>query len=234
MKETMTTKPTLSRAKMSKVAKKGLKKSGPEPMSGQDGWTPVPAAFDVQVPYNLQRSCRYIELDGTFHMRVKKTDQPYKKGSKTKPRTEQRFRPDYTSGQLKYEADMMVPPCSSGMSIMQIHTKNGYSAGGKKCSTAFMLFWLDTDGGSLHHYSTLRPLATNLRGQWFHLCVLHDLNTHTVTVLVNRKAVGKPIPDKSCSVKSPSYYMKDGAYVQDDASPEMEVYIKKIILWKHS
>jgi hypothetical protein len=208
-------------------------------MSGQDVWTPVPVTFDVQVPYNLEQDCRYaVEPDGTYHLWIKKNDQPYKKGSTTKPRTEQRFKSDYTSGQMKYEADMMVPACSSGMSIMQIHTENGYAPGGKKCSTAFMLFWYDTDGGSLHHYSTPTPLVTNLRGQWFHLTVIHDLNlktpTVTVTVLVNGKSVSKTIPDRPCSVKSPSYYMKDGVYVQDDASPEMEVYIKNIKLWSHS
>jgi hypothetical protein len=218
------------------VAKKGLKKSGQESVSGQDGWTPVPVTFDVQVPYNLEKDCRYaVERDGTYHLWVKKNDQPYKKGSETKPRTEQRFKPDYKSGQMKYEACLMIPSCSSGMSIMQIHTENGYPPGGKKCSTAFMLFWYETDCGSLHHYSTPKPLATNLRGQWFHLSVTHDLNGHAVTVLVNGNPVSKkPIPDKPCSVKSPSYYMKDGVYVQDDASPEMEVYIKNIKLWKHS
>ena len=203
-------------------------------MSGQDEWMPVPAAFDVQVPYNLEQSDRYVELDGTYYLWVKKTDQPYKKGSLTKPRTERRFRPDYTSGQMKYESHMMIPPSSSGMSIMQIHTNNQYAPGGKKCATAFMLFWYDTDGGSLHHYSMPKPLAKNLTGQWFSLTVIHNLNTHTVTVLVNGEAVGKPIPDKSCSVNSPSYYMKDGVYQQDEASPEMEMYIKKIKLWKHS
>ncbi|MEK6376141.1 MAG: polysaccharide lyase family 7 protein [Acidobacteriota bacterium] len=219
--------------KSSKLAKKSLKTSGPEPTSGQDEWAPVPVKFDVQWPYNLEQGSRYVELDGTYHLWVLKTDKPYKAGSKTKPRTEQRFKPDYTSGQLKYEADIMVPSGSNGMSIMQIHTINGYSSGGKKCSTAFMLFWFDSDGGSLHQYSTPKPLAKNLTGEWFHLCVIHDLSKRAVTVSVNGKSVGPPIPDKPCSVKSPSYYMKDGVYVQDGASPEMEVYIKNIKMWKH-
>jgi hypothetical protein len=210
---------------------------------GTDGWTPVlPVKFDVQVPYDLEqsRSCRYVEVvGGAYHLWVKKADKPYKRGSKTKPRTEQRFKPDYTSGKMKYEAEMLVPPCSNGMSIMQIHTKTGYAPGGIKCPTAFMLFWYDTDGGSLHHYrTTTKPLATNLGGRWFHLTVIHDLTTvdHavTMTVLVNGKSVSKTIPDKACSVKAPSYYMKDGVYVQEGASPEMEVYIKNIKLWTHS
>jgi hypothetical protein len=215
-------------------AGRSLKRSAHESASRQGGWTPVPVEFEVQKPYNLELDSRYVELDGTYHLWVNKTDEPYTEeppDGEMRPRTEQRFKPDYTSGKFEYEAEMMVPSGSSGMCVMQIHTQDGYSPDGRRCPTAFMLFWFDSHGGSLHHYAATRPLATNLTGRWFHLNVIHDLHTHAVTISVNGKSVA--IPDEPCSVRSPSYYMKDGVYAQDDASHEMQVYIRDIKLRRH-
>jgi hypothetical protein len=231
----MATNPASKGTKGSKAAKKSTKKSG------QGKWTPVPFDFKVQWPYNLKQFERYCVSDGVYHMWVKNTDKPYNPPPykhRTLPRTEHRFRldgkQDYMSGQWEYEADMMVPAGSNGMSIMQIHTGNKYAHHGFR-ATAFMLFWYSADGGSVRHYSKLPALQGKLTGCWFHLTVRHNLNKHTVMVWIDGKKVWDEAqePD-SCA---PSFYMKDGVYAQEGGnppSPMMEVYIKNIKFSKHS
>lgn len=226
----MTTKRASKGTRGSKAIEKTTKKSVPEPL-----WTPVCYAFEEQKPYNLLEFKRCCILDDVYHMWVKSADKPYKKPKAgqhvTLPRTERRFYLDcqqnYTSGQWQYEADVMVPAGSNGMSIMQIHTTDEFIP-----STAFMLWWSSANGGSVSHYS--KPtLATKLAGKWFHLKVTHDLNTHTVTVWIDHKKVWMK-PQKAGSDGAPSFYMKDGVYTQKGASKLMEVYIKNVAFSRHS
>src|SRR5271154_4455308 len=78
------------------------------PPDPSDGWTPAKLTFKVQYPYNLNKSDRYAEKDGTYHLWVFNDDQPFSKGNTTLPRTEMRF-PELTKGQFQFEADMMAP-----------------------------------------------------------------------------------------------------------------------------
>jgi hypothetical protein len=197
-----------------------------DPVSGQDGWTEIEPDFKVQSPYNLPQGQRYTEDGGVYHMVVMNNDEPFGKGNTTKPRTEQRFEPDYTSGKVYYAADLMVPQGTSNVCVMQIHTGNEQSH--QFGATTFMLFFMSDGGGSLHLYSSKPLLAGNLYDKWFHLSVLHDVPGQTITAWVDGKEI---IVHKANA--SPDFYIKDGVYSQKGASPKMEVYIKNIKMWKH-
>jgi hypothetical protein len=190
------------------------------------GWTEAPVKFHVQSPYNLPQSDRYTVSNGVYHLRVLNHDAAFASGNTTKPRTEQRFDPDYTSRQIQYAADLMVPAGTSNVCVMQIHTGNADSP--RYGATTFMLFIKSDNGGSLHFYSGEQILATNLYDKWFHLVVRHDLNTHLIEAWID----GRQVFTKKDN-GAPDFYMKDGVYTQTGASPEMEVYIKNIQFWTH-
>ena len=191
---------------------------------GTDHWTPVPAHFKIQFPYNVRRQTRYVVSHGVYHLKVYRDDKPFSKRTHTKPRTEQRFVPDYGTRSVQYASDMMVPAGTSGTCIFQIHTGNAYSR--RYGATTFMLFWYARDGGSLHDYSG-KELAAHLAGRWFHLQVRHDVKTHLITVWINGRKVWTQHDNGA-----PDFYMKDGVYAQRGASGTMQVYIKNIRMWK--
>jgi hypothetical protein len=197
-----------------------------DPISGQNGWESFPVTFNVQWPWNEPESSRYTYSNGVYHLWVYNNDQPFEKGNTTKPRTEQRFTPDYTSGEVQYAADIMVPSGTSNVSVFQIHTGDSESA--QYGATTFMLFFYSSDGGSAHDYDGTE-LAKNLYNNYFHLNVNHDLDNHTITVWINSKQVWTQ-QDNGAS----DFYMKDGVYMQTGGSSEMQDYIKNIEFWKHS
>ena len=176
--------------------------AGADPISGVDGWVLAPVNFNVQSPYHLPTSDRYSYSDGVYHLWVYNTDAPFSEGNSTRPRTEQRFTPDYTSGEVQYASDMLVPSGTSNVCIFQIHTGDAYSS--EYGATTFMLFWYSSDGGSLHDYDG-KQLASGLTGDWFHLNVNDDLVNHTITVWVNNQQVWTQQDNKA-----PDFYMKDG------------------------
>jgi len=196
-----------------------------DPVSGKDGWSSAPVSFKVQWPYNVPESSRYSYSGGVYHLWVYNTDAPFEKGNTTRPRTEQRFEPDYTSGQLQYAADIMVPSGTSNVCVMQVHTGDAQSP--QYGSTTFMLFYYSSDGGSVHDYSGTE-LAKNLNNTYFHLNVNHDLDNHTITVWVNSKQVWTQKDNGATD-----FYMKDGVYMQSGGSSEMQDYIKNIKFWTH-
>jgi Alginate lyase len=193
---------------------------------GGSGWTEQTPAFNVQWPYNLAESDRYTydATTGIYHMWVFTTDQPFKQGSTTLPRTEQRFTPDYTSGEIQYQAMLMGDPAENSYSIFQIHTGDAQSA--QYGSTTFMLFWFASDGGSVHDYSG-QELAGNLGSNWFQLNVNHNLVTRAITVWVNGNQVWQQ-EDNGAG----DFYMKDGVYEQDHSpSSQMDAWVKDIHFW---
>ena len=113
---------------------------------GGSGWTAQTVSFNVQWPYNVSESSRYTYSGGVYHCWCFTNDAPFEQGSGTLPRTEQRFTPDYTSGEIQYQADMMCPANENSYCIFQIHT--GSAQQDQYGSTTFMLFWFSSDGGS--------------------------------------------------------------------------------------
>ncbi len=193
---------------------------------GGSGWTPQPVTFKVQWPYNVAEDTRYTFTNGVYHMLVYSNDAPFAQGNTTRPRTEQRF-PDYTSGDMQYQAMLMAPADENSYCIFQIHTSDAESP--TFGSTAFMLFWFSSDGGSVHEYSGTE-LASNLGGQWFQVNVDHNLVTHTITVWINNAPVWTQADNGATD-----FYMKDGVYEQDHSPTlQMDTYVKDIQFWTSS
>lgn len=207
------------------VAAAGLSVAACAQIGGSD-WTPQAPTFKVQWPYNVAESSRYTydSTTGIYHMWVYSTDEPFKEGSTTLPRTEQRFEPDYTSGEIQYQAMLMGDPTENSYCIFQIHTGDAQSA--EYGSTTFMLFWFSSDGGSVHDYSGTE-LVGNLGSNWFQLNVDHNMVTRTITVWINKKQVWQQ-QDNGAG----DFYMKDGVYEQNhNPTSEMQAYAKDIQFW---
>ena len=196
-----------------------------DPTAGftQVSWTP-----DIQSPYNLPHTARYTNVGGTgglWHLWVFNTDQPFSQGNTTKPRTELRFNPDYTSGSHQFEADYLVPTGTNSVAIFQIHT--GDAESDQYGSTTFMTF---VEGNELCDYSGT-TIANNILNNWFHLNVIHNLNNHTIQCYFNNK-LSWTQKDNGAN----DFYFKCGVYMQEDGrgtgSHEMQDYIKNITLWQ--
>lgn len=191
---------------------------------GGTGWVSYPVTFKVQSPTNAAVTERYWFTNDIYHFEVYSNDGAFTPGNRTKPRTEQRFLPDYTSGEIQYQAMEMAPSNENSYCIFQIHTGNDQSRG--HGATTFMLFWFSNDGGSVRVYDR-HELASNLGNKWFQLNVDHDLAHHTIRVWINQKLVWTQRDNGAGD-----FYFKDGVYVQNhDPSPKMDTYISGIRMW---
>jgi len=192
---------------------------------GGTGWTPLPVAFKVQSPTNVPESQRYFFTNNIFHCLTYSNDGAFSIGNTTLPRTEQRFDPDYTNGEIQYQATLMAPSNENSYCVFQIHTGDLQSP--TYGSTTFMAFWFTNYGGSIHDYSGT-TLATNLGNKWFQLNVDHSLVTHTIRVWINQNLVWTQ-QDNGAS----DFYFKDGVYEQDhNPTYEMDTYITNTIkMW---
>ena len=189
-----------------------------------DGWSSCPVKFQVQSPTNAARDQRYWFTNGVYHCEVFDDDAAFAAGNTTRPRTEQRFTPDYRNGEVQYQAMEMAPSNENSYCIFQIHTGNAASR--QHGATTFMLFWFSADGGSVHDYSG-RELASHLGDQWFQLNVDHNLATRTIRAWINQKLVWTQRDNGAGD-----FYFKDGVYEQrHNPSPRMDAYIKDIHLW---
>jgi hypothetical protein len=191
---------------------------------GGSGWRTQPVTFNVQSPYTLPQSDRYSFSNGVYHLWVYSNDPPFQSTSTTLPRTEQRFTPDYTNGEIQYQATMMTTTNVNAFCVFQIHT--GDAEEDAYGSTTFMLFWYASDGGSVHDYDGTE-LANNLSGQWFTVNADHNMNTHVITIYINGREVWTQLDNNAGD-----FYFKDGVYMQNGASDYMENYItNNIQIW---
>lgn len=189
---------------------------------GGTGWTPLTVNFKVQSPTNVPQSQRYFFTNNIFHCLTFSNDGAFAVGNTTKPRTEQRFNPDYTNGEIQYQATMMAAADENSYCVFQIHTGDAQS--GTFGSTTFMAFWFTNYGGSLHDYSGT-TLATNLGNKWFQLNVDHNLATGTIRVWVNQQPVWTQ-QDNGAG----DFYFKDGVYEQDhNPTLQMDTWITNTI-----
>jgi alginate lyase len=197
---------------------------GAQAQMGGGAWTPCPVTFRVQSPTNAAQDQRYWFTNGIYHCEVLNDDGAFTAGNRTQPRTEQRFVPDYTAGEIQYQAMEMAPSNENSYCIFQIHTGNAVTRG--HGATTFMLFWFSNDGGSVHDYSR-HELASRLGNRWFQLNVDHNLATRSISVWINRKLVWTQRDNGAGD-----FYFKDGVYRQKhDPTPQMDAYIKDIRLW---
>ena len=197
---------------------------------GGTGWKPQTLNFKIQWPTNAAESTRYFITNSplpTYRCLVYSNDGAFSIGNTTRPRTEQRFNPDYTNGEIQHQVTLMCPSNENSYCPFQIHTGDAQSP--TYGSTIFMLFWFSSDGGSVHDYSGTE-LAGNLGNKWFQLNVDHNMVTGTIRVWVNQKLVWTQ-QDNGAG----DYYFKDGVYEQDHGpSLVMETYITNVLEWTSS
>src|SRR3954462_15468245 len=114
---------------------------------GGTGWTPKTPAFKIQSPTNAAQSDRYWFTNNTYHFLTYSNDGAFSVGNTTLPRTEHRYNPDYTNGEIQYQAMIMAPGDENSYSVFQIHTGGAQSP--TFGSTTFMIFWFTNSGGSI-------------------------------------------------------------------------------------
>ena len=134
----------------------------------------------------------------------------------TLPRTEQRFTPDYTNGEIQYQATMMVPSNETAYCIFQIHSGDAQST--QYGSTTFMLFWYSSNGGSVHDYSGTE-LSNHLAGQWFQVNVDHNLVTRTIKVWINGEMF--PASQAKVSIADRGYVLSTGRLVLEGKAADL-------------
>src|ERR1017187_3046909 len=122
---------------------------------GGTGWQPQTVSFKIQSPTNTPQSARYFFTNNIYHCLVYSNDGAFAVGNTTKPRTEQRFNPDYTSGEIQYQAVMMCPSNENSYCCFQIHTGDAQSP--TYGSTTFMAFWFTNYNGSWRAYRGRAP-----------------------------------------------------------------------------
>jgi hypothetical protein len=194
---------------------------------GGTGWKSVGLNFKIQSPTNVPQNQRYWFSNNVYHCLVYSNDGAFQVGNTTLPRTEQRYQPDYTNGEIQYQATLMASPNENSYCVFQIHTGDAQSK--SNGATTFMVFWFTNNGGSVHDYSGT-TLATNLANKWFQLNVDHNLVTQTIRVWVNQIPVWAQ-QDNSAG----DFYMKDGVYEQGHGPTlQMDTYLTNILVWTSS
>lgn len=194
---------------------------------GGTGWKSQTLNFKIQWPYTTNEGSRYWFTNNIYHCLVYSNDSPFQAGSTTLPRTEQRFNPDYTNGEIQYQATIMAASNENSYCVFQIHTGDAQSAA--YGSTTFMLFWFTSDGGSVHDYSGTE-LASNLDNQWFQVNVDHNIVTGTIRVWINKNLVWTQ-QDNGAG----DFYFKDGVYEQGHGPTlQMDSYVTNIMEWVSS
>ena len=190
---------------------------------GGTGWKPLTVNFKIQSPTNVPQSDRYFFTNNIFHCLTFSNDGAFSIGNTTLPRTEQRFNPDYTNGEIQFQATMMAPGNENSYCVFQIHTGDAQST--TYGSTTFMAFWFTNYNGSIHDYSGT-TLATNLADKWFQLNLDHSIVTGTIRFWINRNLVWTQ-QDNGAG----DFYFKDGVYEQSHGPTlEMDTYITNTIM----
>ena len=194
---------------------------------GGTGWSSKTLNFKVQWPTNALEDERYWFTNNIYHCLVFSNDGAFQVGNTTLPRTEQRYNPDYTNGEIQYQSTIMAPSDENSYCVFQIHTGDAQSS--TYGSTTFMAFWFTNYGGSVHDYSGT-TLATNLGNKWFQLNVDHNLVTRTIRVWINQSLVWTQ-QDNGAG----DFYLKDGVYEQNhNPTLEMDTSLTNILIWTSS
>jgi hypothetical protein len=196
---------------------------------GGSGWSSATVSYKVQWPYNVAEDTRFWATNNIYHCLVYSNDAPFEQGSTTLPRTEMRFEPDFTGGEMQYQATLMVPGNENSYCIMQDHTGDAQSD--QYGPVAIMFIWLSKDGGSVWNGYTGDELGKNLGGKWFTLNVDHNVVTHKIRAWIN----GLQVVYESDNGAT-DYYFKNGVYEQNlgKATLQMDTYVTNILMWTNT
>src|ERR1700743_272178 len=89
---------------------------------GGTGWVPKSLNFKIQSPTNAPQNQRYWFTNNIYHCLAYSNDGAFSVGNTTLPRTEQRFIPDYTNGEIQYQAMIQAVGNENSYCVFQIHT----------------------------------------------------------------------------------------------------------------
>jgi hypothetical protein len=192
------------------------------------GWTQQALTYDIHHPYDLAESARFQKVSvsaGTeYRFEIRKTDNPFKEGSKTQPRTELRVQGlDYQgSGKHQFEADIKVPDSTT---------------------TSVIIFQIkQTEDAPVNVYTTLRIIGNNLcvveepilaisRNTWYHINVIHDSPAGSIKIYVDGK-LEKTVTIASAN-RGYSKYFKCGTYnMSKGVVGTNKIVYRNIKLWR--
>ncbi|TLS41514.1 polysaccharide lyase family 7 protein [Streptomyces montanus] len=159
--------------------------SSAAPASPTDGWKKTTFTYGMQKPWNLDLSDRYSNSGGVHRMWVYSTDEPMSQSSSTDPRTEMRWKQEYTSGRHMWDADVYIPSGTDGATFVQIlrviHPEG-------TPATDFMLNAYKASGGSVRAYDRT-VLKTNAYDSWFNVKLAHNASDRSVNVYFDDELV---------------------------------------------
>jgi hypothetical protein len=170
-----------------------------------DGWRQTTFTYNLQKPWNLSLSQRYAydSATGTHRMWVYSTDEPMTEDSTTDPRTEMRWKQEYTSGKHMWDADVYVPAGTDGATIMQILRVRRPSG---TPATDFMVNASNQNGGTLRIYNGT-VLRTGAYDTWFNLKVAHDATAGKIEAYLDDRRVAT-VSDRGPATR----HFKNGVY----------------------
>ena len=170
-----------------------------------DGWTQTSFTYSWQKPWNLDLSDRHSSSGGVERMWVYATDEPFEEGSDTDPRTEMRWKVDYSTGDHMWDADVYLPSGTDGATFVQI-LRSVHPSGTP--ATDIMLDVYDTGGGTVRRYDGT-VLRTDAYDTWFNVKIAHQASTGTGTVKVYLDdSLALTVDDRGPATR----YFKNGVY----------------------
>ncbi|ADI04051.1 hypothetical protein SBI_00930 [Streptomyces bingchenggensis BCW-1] len=181
------------------------------------GWTEIDPGYTVHQPPDRTRH-EYNSSTGEHHFWLYDTDPSTFPGQDSGPRSELRFKNDYTSGQAQFECDMRVKSSAYNVCVMQVF-------GAETQATAFMALAMNN---SLNNYGKAdQEIYSPIYDTYLRLNVVHDTTTRSVHVFVNRE-FRVTFKDHGPG----THYFKCGLYGRDGMSARSDNYIKNIHVYR--
>ncbi|MFD1543317.1 polysaccharide lyase family 7 protein [Nonomuraea guangzhouensis] len=182
------------------------------------GWTEVSPGYTVHQPPDLTRHT-YDAATGEHHFWLYSSDPSTFPGQDSGPRSELRFRNDYTSGSAQFECDIKVASGAHNVCVMQVF-------GGSSWATAFMTLAMNTN--SINYYDQARIYGP-IYDTYLRLNVVHETGPGLVHVFVNRQ-FRATFQDHGAA----THYFKCGLYGRAGMASRNDAYIKNVHLYKKS
>jgi hypothetical protein len=187
-----------------------------------DGWTRTPFTYSWQKPWNLDLADRHSHGGGVHRMWVYATDEPFAQGNSTDPRTEMRWKNDYTTGDRMWDADVYLPAGTDRASFVQILRTRRPSG---TPATDIMLNVHDTGGGTVRRYDGT-VLKTDAYDTWFNVKIAHEASSGTGTIRVYLDdSLVLTVADRGPATR----YFKNGVY--HHGSGRAEARFRDITYW---
>ncbi|WP_137814237.1 polysaccharide lyase family 7 protein [Gandjariella thermophila] len=171
--------------------------------------------YTVQHPYDLPTSARFSISDGVYNTWILKGDKPHTPTSNTGPRTEMRWKTNWTSGEHMWEADVLIDPGTEHTCIMQI-----------KSNTAGEAIYVQVQNGGDIYHGSHALVARDMWGKWFHLTADYNPSTGAAHIWINNSlAFTTHYADPSGT----EWYFKNGVY--NLTGNRSETHFKNIRFW---